>query len=145
MEHLFGKQLGASTGLAFIRVYNHWHSRIKAALQETGITHPQFVALSALAYLGTKDAVVTQVDVARIAQMDVMTVSQVVRRLEAGGYLQRQQHPTDTRAYALTLLEKGQKVLRTAVPAVESVDDEVFGQLGAREENLRDLLIALLP
>jgi DNA-binding MarR family transcriptional regulator len=73
-----------------------------------------------------------------------MTVSQVVRRLEANGYLKRCPHPRDTRAHALALLAKGRKALDAAIPAVEAVDDEVFGVLGAQEAQLRELLGRLI-
>lgn len=50
----------ASTGLLFIKAYNKWHTKIKNRLRELGTTHPQFVVMTALAYLSQTDAFVTQ-------------------------------------------------------------------------------------
>lgn len=71
-----------STGLLFIRVYNKWHILIKKELRKLDITHPQFVLLTALNYLSQSNDYVTQASIAKMADMDVMSTSQIIKGLE---------------------------------------------------------------
>lgn len=114
-----------------------WHSRIGDELKTIGITHPQFVALTALSHLAQSDEYVTQVNVANMADMDVMSVSQIVRRLEANGFLHRRHDPRDSRANIVQLLGKGQKAVESALPIVEDIDQQFFGELGENEATFR--------
>jgi DNA-binding MarR family transcriptional regulator len=130
----------ASTGLVFIRVYNKWHTLIKNELRKMGITHPQFVVMTVLNFLSQTDEFVTQASIARMADMDVMSVSQILRGLEAGGFLTRTANPKDTRANAVRLLPKGQDAINKALPVVEGIDDEFFGSLLDDEKMFRGYL-----
>jgi DNA-binding MarR family transcriptional regulator len=136
----FRHNADASTGLAFNRVYNKWHTTIKNELKKVGITHPQFVVLTVLNYLGQSEEFVSQVLIAKMADMDVMSVSQIIRGLEAGEYLTRETNPKDTRAKSVRLLEKGQKAVQAALPIVEKIDDDFFGALSGDEKIFRDFL-----
>jgi DNA-binding MarR family transcriptional regulator len=136
----FRKNADASTGLIFIRVYNKWHAAIKNELRKIGITHPQFVVMTVLNFLGQSEEYVSQVSIAKMADMDVMSVSQITRGLEANGYLARAANPKDTRANALRLLDKGQEAIRLALPIVEKIDDDFFGVLSNDEKVFRDFL-----
>ena len=68
-----------STGLLFIRAYHKWHGLIKSQLKTIDLTHPQFVVLTTLAALLRQQEWVSQTDIARFSDMDVMTVSQIIR------------------------------------------------------------------
>lgn len=78
----FGRNASESTGFLFMRAYNHWHTRVKQALQGIDLTHPQFVVLTAVGYLSQSSEEVFQVTIANFSDMDVMTVSQVLKLLE---------------------------------------------------------------
>ncbi|MDR1242957.1 MAG: MarR family transcriptional regulator [Deltaproteobacteria bacterium] len=136
----FRKNAAASTGLIFIRVYNKWHAAIKNALRKIGITHPQFVVMTVLNFLEQSEEFVSQARIAKMADMDVMSVSQIIRGLEAGGYLARTPNPKDTRANAIRLLEKGREAVRLALPLVEQIDDDFFGALLHDETAFRGFL-----
>lgn len=136
----FRRNADASTGLAFNRVYNKWHTSIKNELRKIGITHPQFVVMTVLNYLGQSEEFVSQVSIAKMADMDVMSVSQIIRGLEVKEYLTREANPKDTRANAIRLLEKGQDAVQIALPIVEKVDDDFFGALSDDEKIFRDFL-----
>jgi DNA-binding MarR family transcriptional regulator len=136
----FKKNANASTGLIFIKVYNKWHSTIKNELRDVGITHPQFVVMTVLNFLSQNDDYVTQSSIAKMADMDVMSVSQIIRGLEEKGYLSRTANPKDTRANAVQLLQKGQEAIRLALPVVEKIDEEFFGVLREDEGVFLDLL-----
>jgi DNA-binding MarR family transcriptional regulator len=134
----------ASTGLIFIRVYNRWHTTIKNKLKNVGITHPQFVVLTVLNFLSQSDEFVTQASIAKMADMDVMSISQIVRGLEGKGFLTRKANPKDTRANAVWLLEKGQEAIKRALPVVEKIDENFFGVLFDYEKMFRDFLHKLI-
>lgn len=120
-------------GLQFIKVYNIWHNRIKSKLNEIELTHPQFIVLTSLGYLQLSKQEVTQVMVSATSEMDVMTVSQVLRILEKKGYIKRDSHSRDTRAKSLTLTKKGIAIMNQALPIVENIDQQIFGALGEQE------------
>ena len=130
----------ASTGFVFIRAYNKWHTAIKSKLRDVGITHPQFVVMTVINYLSQSVDFVTQISVAKMADMDVMSVSQIIRGLEEKGYLTRMANPKDTRANAVRLLDKGQEAIRRALPIVEKIDEDFFGVLSEEETLFRDYL-----
>jgi DNA-binding MarR family transcriptional regulator len=134
----------ASTGLIFIRAYNQWHAAIKNELRKVGITHPQFVVMTVINFLSQADDFVTQTSVAKMADMDVMSVSQIIRGLEKKDYLARTAHPKDTRANADRLLDRGQEAIKRALPLVEKIDEDFFGVLSAGETQFRDFLHQLI-
>jgi DNA-binding MarR family transcriptional regulator len=140
----FKKDSNASTGLVFVRVYNKWHSIIQKELRKIGITHPQFVVMTVLNFLSQTDEFVTQASIARMADMDVMSVSQILRGLETGGFLTRTANPKDTRANAVRLLPKGRDAIKKALPVVEKIDDEFFGVLLKDENSFRNYLHKLI-
>lgn len=133
-----------STGLLFVKVYNKWHSIVKNELKQIGITHPQFVVMTILSYLNQQDAFVTQVKIAQTAEMDVMTVSKLLRGLETHGFIRRFPNPNDTRANAVQLLEKGEDAIQKAFPVVVGIDASFFGSLKEEETLFRDFLQTLL-
>ena len=134
----------ASTGFIFIRAYNKWHATIKTELQKIGITHPQFVLMTVLNYLNQTEEFATQTDIAKMADMDVMSVSQILRGLETKGYLIRKPNPKDTRANTVRLLEKGQEIITIALPIVEGIDKQFFSTLSDDERIFRNFLHILI-
>lgn len=129
-----------SVGLSFIKVYNCWYKEIKNRLKKIGITHPQFVVLVSLGYLSQYKEEINQVDVAKQSDMDVMTVSTVIKNLEKQTLLRREVSLSDTRAKVVKLTPKGWELLNQALPIVETIDKEFFGKLGSEEKELQRLL-----
>lgn len=136
----FKDNADASTGLLFIRVYNLWHTTIRRELHKLGITHPQFVLLTSLNYLSQTDTDVSQANLAKMADMDVMTVSQILRGLEKKGFVRRISSDRDSRANDVLLLPKGQEMVSLAMPIVIKVDDIIFGVLKDHESTFREYL-----
>ncbi len=132
-----------ATGLLFMRVYNKWHSLIKNRLRELDITHPQFVVLTSIGYLSQFGEEVTQVMISRLAGMDVMSLSQILKLLEKRGFLRREAHSSDTRAKSVRLTEAGQDRMERALPLVESVDAQFFGALKEEEDGFLQMLLRL--
>jgi DNA-binding MarR family transcriptional regulator len=95
-------------------------------LAELGITHLQFVLLVGVAWLTRNNDLLTQVRLAEFCKIDVMQVSQVVRKLEEKQLVERSIHPTDTRAKVLVLTSRGEAVLQEATPLVKTLDTDFF-------------------
>ena len=132
-----------STGLLFIRTYHKWHGLIKNKLRTIDLTHPQFVVLTTLAALLRQQEWVSQTDIARFSDMDVMTVSQIIRLLVKKGLIMREVHPKDSRANIILLTDTGLQKVNQALPLVEGIDQAFFGKLENNTETLNQLLIEL--
>ena len=132
-----------STGLLFIRAYHKWHGLIKNELKTIDLTHPQFVVLTSLAALLRQQEWVSQIDIARFSDMDVMTVSQITRLLVKKELIMREVHPKDSRANIILLTDMGLQKVNQALPLVESIDQAFFGKLGNKTEILNQLLMKL--
>ena len=132
-----------STGLLFIRTYHKWHGMIKNKLRTIDLTHPQFVVLTTLAALLRQQEWVSQTDIARVSDMDVMTVSQIIRLLVKKELIIREVHPKDSRANIILLTEMGLQKVNQALPLVEGIDQAFFGKLENNTETLNQLLIEL--
>ncbi len=116
-------------GFLLWRVTNSWQRQIRAALEPLDLTHVQFVLLASLAWLSNQEASIPQVLLAQHANTDVMMTSQVVRTLEAKGYLMRQTDPMDARAKLLSIMPAGLALVNLAIKAVETVDKSFFSKL----------------
>ncbi|WP_148878305.1 MarR family winged helix-turn-helix transcriptional regulator [Streptococcus sp. Marseille-P7375] len=132
-----------STGLLFIRTYHKWHGLIKNELKTIDLTHPQFVVLTSLAALLRQQEWVSQTDIARFSDMDVMTVSQIIRLLVKKGLIMREVHPKDSRANIILLTDTGLQKVNQALPLVESIDQAFFGKLEDKTEVFNQLLMKL--
>ena len=132
-----------STGLLFIRTYHKWHGLIKNELKTIDLTHPQFVVLTSLAALLRQQEWVSQTDIARFSDMDVMTVSQIIRLLVKKELIMREAHPKDSRANIILLTETGLQKVNQALPLVESIDQAFFGKLEDKTEVFNQLLMKL--
>lgn len=125
----YQKDSSQSPGLLFIKAYNKWYTEVQKALRIIDLTHPQFVILTVTAYFQSHGQSPTQKMVADHSSIDVMTTSQVLRLLEKKQYIQRRQHPTDTRAKIIVLLDAGREKVNQGVPLIEEIDDIYFGSL----------------
>jgi DNA-binding MarR family transcriptional regulator len=117
-----------SAGYLLWQVVHQWQRQVENTLAELDITHLQFVLLAGIGWLTRSDGLLTQVRLAEFCKIDVMQVSQVVRKLETKRLVQRSAHPTDTRAKVLTLTPKGEIILEQALPLIEGLDAAFFGR-----------------
>jgi DNA-binding MarR family transcriptional regulator len=100
---------------------------MRAALAPHGLTHVQFVLLASLWWLGEQGEPPTQRELAEQAGTDAMMTSQVLRKLEQQGLVDRLAHPRDTRARLLRLTSAGGERLTGALKDVEAADAAFFG------------------
>ncbi|EHJ52622.1 MarR family winged helix-turn-helix transcriptional regulator [Streptococcus macacae] len=132
-----------STGFLFAKVYNAWHAKVKSTLKNIDLTHPQFIILSSLGALELQQDLITQVNLAAFSDMDVMTVSQVLKLLLKKGLVERREHPKDSRAKVVFLTDSGREHMNQALPLVEAIDQAYFGQLREQVADFNQLLIKL--
>ena len=92
----------------------------------------QFVLLTTLWWLGEHEEPPTQTRLAEQAATDPMMTSQVLRRLEARGLLERRVDAGDARVRRLALTPAGQRLVASSLTAVEAADRAHFAALGVR-------------
>jgi DNA-binding MarR family transcriptional regulator len=103
-----------------------WQREIAAVLTPLGLTHVQFVLLSCAWWMNDHGLVPNQLELARQAGTDVKMTSQVVRKLEAKGLLERETDPNDTRARRLRITANGTELALAAIEHVERADAAFF-------------------
>lgn len=129
-----------ATGFLLYKTYMFWHREIKRSLKPIGLTHTQFVILANTHWLHAQNNIVTQIQIAQQAKMDVMMTSNVIRTLEKKGFIKRSEHQTDTRAKIVTVTEKGFETLKKAVKIVETFDRKFFNNLEKTKQFNQELL-----
>ena len=118
-----------SPGFLLWRVTLSWQRAMRAALAPHDLTHVQFVLLASSWWLGSKGPAPTQQRLAEQAGTDPMMTSQVIRKLEARGLLERERDPADSRARKLKLTGAGRKLVAGALHDVEASDERYFAAL----------------
>jgi len=114
--------------------------RVDRALDEFGVTQPQFATLTMLsAYPGISNA-----DLARLAVLTPQTVSVIVGNLERAGSLVRKPHAVHGRIQHLDLSDSGRALLKKCRERVQKLDRELTAGLSAREARaVRRWLVAV--
>src|SRR5215470_490872 len=115
-----------SPGFVLWHVTLRWQRDIAAALAPLGLTHVQFVLLASTWWLNCRGEDPNQLALARHAGTDVKMTSQVLRKLEAKGLIQRETDAADTRAKRLRATSRGAELARQAIAAVEAADAKFF-------------------
>jgi DNA-binding MarR family transcriptional regulator len=133
-----------SSGFLLWQVTMLWQRKIKKGLDTIDITHTQFVLLASLAWLLNKNDSVTQTAIADHSKTDRMMVSKVLRTLQQKGFVQRQEHETDTRAKTIWLTPKGETVLQKALKLVAKTDTNFFSVLQKGIANYNKQMLMLM-
>ena len=100
-------------------------------LEPLGLTHPQYLVMLAL-----WDREPRRVgDLAAALQLDPGTLSPLLKRLEATGYVRRERDPQDERALAVVLTDRGRALREDAL----AIPPAIVERLGLPVEELLDL------
>jgi len=101
------------------------------------MTPRQFAVLAALDGLeGASQATLT-----KHTGIDRSTLSEVVQRILAKGFVVRRRSTTDRRAYTVKLTRSGRAKLSQVRPAVDRVDEQILSMIPARQ---RDAFVTAL-
>ena len=113
----------------------------RAVPELIGIRIKEFVALVYLRESGKA----AQAKLAETMMMDANNCVILLNGLEEGGLIERTRDPEDRRRHIVEITAKGQKALENAERKLETLEDEVLGNLDASErDELRDLLAKAL-
>lgn len=104
-------------------------------LEPMGLTHPQYLVM--LALWETSPLSVKQLS--GLLALDPATLSPLLKRLEAAGYVRRDRHPADERSLAVTLTDSGRALRAQA----ERIPPAVVERLGMSLDDLEALHSAL--
>jgi len=111
----------------------------RPVLEPLGLTHPQYLVMLALWERSPR----TVADLGEALLLEPATLSPLLKRLEAAGLVSRDRSPSDERALAITLTERGQALRAQA----EKVPAQIVARLGipiAELESVRDSLTGLI-
>ncbi|MET7469009.1 MarR family winged helix-turn-helix transcriptional regulator [Micromonospora sp. NPDC005686] len=104
-------------------------------LEPMGLTHPQYLVMLAL----WQHAPLSGRDLSRLLQLDPGTLSPLLKRLEAAGYVRRERDAADERSLAVSLTAAGQALRAQA----ERIPPAIVQRLGLPLADLRHLHTAL--
>lgn len=117
-----------SPGFLLWRVSTLWRKAIEIVLKPLGLTHPQFVILATTGWLTRTGIKANQAEIGRYAALDPNTTSQILRGLQAKGFIERSRR-IDERSKTPTLTKAGVECLCNALPAVEKADAAFFASI----------------
>ncbi|SOD72049.1 MarR family transcriptional regulator [Jatrophihabitans sp. GAS493] len=80
-------------------------------LEPMGLTHPQYLVMLAL----WQQQPLSVKDLSQLLALDPGTLSPLVKRLEASGYLRRERSATDERNLEITLTDSGRRLREQAL------------------------------
>jgi DNA-binding MarR family transcriptional regulator len=118
-----------SPGFLIWQLSNLWQKQICAALEPHNLTHAQYILLAAAYWLSRNGKAHTQIQIARMAQTDIMMTSKVLRALEEKNYISRPSNPDDTRERMVQLTPLGVGALSHAQQTVQKFDKEFFSAI----------------
>lgn len=124
-----------SPGFLLWRVSTLWRRAIEAVLKPLGLTHPQFVVLATTAWLTKTGEKVNQVEIGKQAALDPNTTSQILRGLQAKGFIERSRTINERGKHPILTLV-GAEILAKAMPAVESADAAFFESVDVKESKI---------
>ncbi|NES29707.1 MarR family transcriptional regulator [Micromonospora terminaliae] len=100
-------------------------------LEPMGLTHPQYLVMLAL----WQHAPLSVRELSRLLQLDPGTLSPLLKRLEAAGYVRRERDAADERSLAVSLTASGQALREQA----ERIPPAIVQRLGLPLADLRHL------
>jgi DNA-binding MarR family transcriptional regulator len=111
-------------------------------LEPLGLTHPQYLVM--LALWGRSPRTVR--DLGDALQLEPATLSPLLKRLEAQGYLTRERNARDERALDVALTDAGRALREQALGIPPQVVDRLgmsLDELGALRDRLTDVIAAV--
>lgn len=100
-------------------------------LEPLGLTHPKYLVMLAL----WEHEPLRAGELADLVKLDPGTLSPLLKRLEAKGYVRRERDPHDDRALAVVLTDEGRALREQAL----AIPPAIVERLGIPMEDLEDL------
>ena len=129
-----------SIGFLLWQTHNNWQRKINKELKQFGLTHVQYILLASLQHLQTISNCISQIQLSDFSNTDIMMTSKVIRTLEKKGYIEKNKHPLDTRAYSLNLTKEGDELVQKTAQYIKEFDLNYFGPLSTQMESFSESL-----
>jgi DNA-binding MarR family transcriptional regulator len=133
-----------SVGFLVWQLSTRWQLELDHALAPLGLTAAQYAVLASLHALATSGHTPRQRELADFSGLDRIHVSKLVRALERAGMVARQQHPSDTRAVAVSITGVGRQTVTAARREVVALEEQRLRPLGGRTSQRSDQLVESL-
>jgi DNA-binding MarR family transcriptional regulator len=133
-----------SVGFLVWQLSARWQLELDHALAPLGLTAAQYAVLASLYAFATTGHTPRQRELADFSGLDRIHVSKLVRALERAGMVAREQHPSDTRAVALSITDAGRQTATAARREVVALEEERLRALGGRSSRRSDQLVKSL-
>ena len=119
------------TGLAYLvgRLDHVLNKRLRDGLAPLGMTVPHYTALSVFRVLGT----LSNAQLAERTMMSPQSANEMVKAMEAKGWIERSPDPDHGRIIRISLTDEGQAVLARCDGVVKGVEDTMFPDVSEEE------------
>lgn len=107
----------------------------RPVLTEMNLTYPQYLVLLVLWEAATGEGRVTVGQLGERLQLDSGTLSPLLKRLEANGFVRRDRSRDDERLVEVTLTESG----RSLESRAQCIPERLFASTGMTEQDAADL------
>lgn len=135
------RALTKHTGFLLARMGHVAAKRFAGRLDELGLTTRMWGALNVLDVEGA----LTQQALGRCTGIDPSSMVSTVDELEAAGLVERRRHPSDRRAHAIHITEKGRETLGHGRQLARYAQEDLLAPLNAQErKQLHELLLRLV-
>jgi DNA-binding MarR family transcriptional regulator len=137
---LFGlhRALMRHTGFLINRIAITARKRFAAQMESIGLNLRQWGVLNVL----DAEGALTQQALGRCVGIDPSSMVSTIDELEEAGLVERRRHPSDRRAHALHLTDKGRATLKTGRRLARAAQNELLAPLSqAERDQLHDMLL----
>ncbi|MGH8445075.1 MAG: MarR family winged helix-turn-helix transcriptional regulator [Solimonas sp.] len=126
-----------STSSLLLEVGRLYREDFRRRAQHLKLTQSQTMALAALA----KQPGLTQIALADKLEVHPVTVTQLIDRLQRAGWVRREVHEDDRRAFRLFVTDQADPILSELWKIAAEAREHAFGGLSAAERKQLDLLL----
>ncbi|WP_089401731.1 MarR family winged helix-turn-helix transcriptional regulator [Noviherbaspirillum humi] len=122
------------SGVAYLigRLDHVLNKRMRDALAPIGLTVPHYTALSVFRSLGS----ISNAQLAERTMVSPQSANEMVKALEAKGWIGRAPDPSHGRIIQISLTEAGEEVLRRCDGEVAAIERLMFHDMGEEEQAL---------
>jgi DNA-binding MarR family transcriptional regulator len=113
----------------------------RPVLEPMGLTHPQYLVMLAL----WEDEPLTVTELSRRLDLDAGTLSRLLKRLQAAGFVTRDRNPSDERSLAVGLTPQGRALREQALRVPGTIVERLgmdLDELMALRDRLGDVIEA---
>jgi DNA-binding MarR family transcriptional regulator len=118
-----------SFGLLIYEISRQMRKRLEQRAKGLGLTRAQWQALVKL----KRSPDLSQAQLADMLDLEPITVSRLLDRMEEAGLIARRPHPTDRRIRLVSVTETAQPILDEFRVLVDELHEEILGHLSAAD------------